>query len=220
MSSLLFCAGLVGGQVAALLTRTQSSVDDLRAATEQLRTNCVYPFCLPQLAEYLGCPPLANLPPFTIVGIVFFNLGSVLGVQQTLPLTHRLRVALVEITLFALSAVVVRVRIEEEDLLSLWVPTHVCGLVLGLLLALFAKGDLRSGAAGGLCGPGVDQRPGYLRLQKAELQIIQPPPRERANRQASTLIALLVALMVWPLAHKLAVLESQGAPVYSLASVL
>ena len=217
MSSLLFCAGLVGGQAAALLTRTQSSVEDLRAATEQLRTNCVYPFCIPQAAEYLG-HPLTNLPPFTIVGMVFFNLGSVLGVQQTLPLTHRLRVALVEITLFALSAVVVRVRIEEEDLLSLWVPTHVCGLVLGLLLALFAKGDLRSGAAGGLCGPGVDQRPGYLRLQKAELQ--PPAPRERANRQASTLIALLVALMVWPLAHKLAVLESQGAPVYSLASVL
>ena len=43
----------------------------------------------------------------------------------------------------------------------------------------------------------------------------------QACRQASRLLALLVAIMVYPLAHELAVLESQqGAPVYSLASVL
>ena len=72
MSALIFCAGLVGGQASALLTRTQSSVEDLRTATEQMRTNCLHPFCVPRVAEYLGYP-LTNLPPFTVVGMTFFK---------------------------------------------------------------------------------------------------------------------------------------------------
>ena len=80
MSALIFCAGLVGGQAFALLTRTQSSVEDLRTATEQLRRNCLLMICadeeyfFPRVAEYLGYP-LTNLPPFTVVGMTFFNLG-------------------------------------------------------------------------------------------------------------------------------------------------
>ena len=219
MSSLVFCAGLVGGQAFALLTRTQSSVEDLRTATEQLRRNCLLMICadeeyfFPRVAEYLGYP-LTNLPPFTVVGITLFNLGAVLGVLE-IPLIYRLRIALLEITLFALCAVLVRVRTEQEDLLTLWAPPHACGLVLGLLLALLAKGEL-STAHAPLRSSDQGQR-GYLLPQKAELK---PPPRERDNRQARGLIAVLVAIMVYPLAYKLAVLESQGAPVYSLASVL
>ena len=223
MSSLVFCAGLVGGQAFALLTRTQSSVEDLRTATEQLRRNCLLINCadeellpeylFPRVAEYLGYP-LTNLPPFTVVGITLFNLGAVLGVLE-IPLIYRLRIALLEITLFALCAVLVRVRTEQEDLLTLWAPPHACGLVLGLLLALLAKGEL-STAHAPLRSSDQGQR-GYLLPQKAKLK---PPPRERDNRQARGLIAVLVAIMVYPLAYKLAVLESQGAPVYSLASVL
>merc|ERR1719223_2488008 len=66
LSSLIFCAGLVGGQAMAVLWRTLSSVEDLRAATEQLRTNSILSsFVL--VAEYLGYPP-TTFPPFTIVG--------------------------------------------------------------------------------------------------------------------------------------------------------
>ena len=204
----------------ALLWRTLSRVEELRAATEQLRTNRIAPsFVL--MAEYLGYPP-TNLPPFTIVGLAFLSLGFGLGFLD-IPLVYRLRVALVEITLFVLSAVIVRVRIEQDDLLGLWVPPHTCSFVLGLLLALSAKGDLRSGACGA-CRPGVGERRVLLQ-QSAELVVEPPHLRERANRQAcrqaSRLLALLVAIMVYPLAHELAVLESQqGAPVYSLASVL
>ena len=188
----------------AVLWRTLSSVEDLRAATEQLRTNGILPNIV-FVAEYLGYPP-TKLPPFTMVGMAFLNLGFGLGFLD-IPLMYRLRVALVEITLFVLSAVIVRVRIEQDDLLALWMPPHTSGLVLGLLLALFAKGDLRSGARGA-CRP-------------ADLVLKPPHLRERANRQASRLLALLVAIMLYPLAYELAVLESQqGAPVYSLASVL
>ena len=55
----------------------------------------------------------------------------------------------------------------------------------------------------------------------ADLVLKPPHLRESANRHASRLLALLVAIMLYPLAYELAVLESQqGAPVYSLASVL
>ena len=105
-----------------------------------------------------------------------------------------------------LSAIIVRVRIEQDDLLALWMPPHTSGFVLGLLLALFAKGERH-----------------VLLQQSAELVVEPPHLRERANRnrQASRLLALLVAIMLYPLAYELAILESQqGAPVYSLASVL
>ena len=105
LSSLLFCAGLAGGQSAALLTRTLSSVTNLRATTEQLRSNSI-----------LGVPFL-TIPPFAILGLACLFLGAVLGVQP-LPLVRRLHVALVELVLFAISAVVVYVRIEEEDVLT------------------------------------------------------------------------------------------------------
>ena len=105
LSSLLFCAGLAGGQAAALLTRTLSSVTNLRATTEQLRSNSI-----------LGVPFL-TIPPFAILGLACLFLGAVLGVQP-LPLVRRLHVALVELVLFAISAVVVYVRIEEEDALT------------------------------------------------------------------------------------------------------
>ena len=201
----------------AVLWRTLSSVEDLRAATEQLRTNSILSsFVL--VAEYLGYPP-TTFPPFTIVGFYFSLLGFGLGFLD-IPLIYRLRVALVEMTLFVLSAVIVRVRIDEQDdLLALWMPPHTSGFVLGLLLALFAKGDLRRGAYG-VCRPASGERRVLLQ-QSAELVVEPPHLRESANRHASRLLALLVAIMLYPLAYELAVLESQqGAPVYSLASVL
>ena len=58
----------------------------------------------------------------------------------------------------------------------------------------------------------LDQRDSELDHLQAELE----PSRRHANR----LLALLVALMVYPLAYRLALRESRGASVYPTASVL
>ena len=107
--------------------------------------------------------------------------------------------------------VVAYLRTEEEDILTLLLPYHVCFFVLGLLLALYATGDLSHSARSSREPEVVGQR-SYQRRRQAELD----PSGERSNR----LLALLVALMVYPLALRVATLESQGSPVYSLASVL
>ena len=87
-----------------------------------------------------------------------------------------------------------------------------------------ATGELLShGARGGASrGPEVDRRGGYRllrRRQRGELDQ-RDSELEPSRRQANRLLALLVALMVYPLALRVATLESQGSPVYSLASVL
>ena len=107
--------------------------------------------------------------------------------------------------------VVAYLRTEEDDILTLLLPYHVCFFVLGLLLALYATGDLSDSARSSREPEVVGQR-SHQRRRQAELD----PPGERSNR----LLVLLVALMVYPLALKVATLESQGSPVYSLASVL
>ena len=107
--------------------------------------------------------------------------------------------------------VVAYLRTEEDDILTLLLPYHVCFFVLGLLLALYATGDLSHSARSSREPEVVGQR-SHQRRRQAELD----PSGERSNR----LLVLLVALMVYPLALKVATLESQGSPVYSLASVL
>ena len=107
--------------------------------------------------------------------------------------------------------VVAYLRTEEEDILTLLLPYHVCFFVLGLLLALYATGDLSHSARSSREPEVVGQR-SHQRRRQAELD----PSGERSNR----LLVLLVGLMVYPLALKVATLESQGSPVYSLASVL
>ena len=107
--------------------------------------------------------------------------------------------------------VVAYLRTEEEDILTLLLPYHVSFFVLGLLLALYATGDFSHSPRGSREPEVLGQR-SHQRRRQAELD----PSRERSNR----LLALLVALMVYPLALKVATLESQVSPVYSLASVL
>ena len=107
--------------------------------------------------------------------------------------------------------VVAYLRTEEDDILTLLLPYHVCFFVLGLLLALYATGDLSHSARSSREPEVVGQR-SHQRRRQAELD----PSGERSNR----LLVLLVALMVYPLALKVATLESQITPVYSLASVL
>ena len=82
MSSLLYCAGLLGWQLLAVLARTTSSVEQLRDATAHLRAS----------GRLL-------MPPFAIVGAIFLVLGAGMGFQQ-LPLLHKLQVACFEIALF------------------------------------------------------------------------------------------------------------------------
>ena len=82
MSSLLYCASLLGWQLLAVLHRTTSSADQLRGATALLRAR--------------SC---SLLPPFAIVGAVYFVLGLGLGFQQ-LPLLRKLQVTCFEIALF------------------------------------------------------------------------------------------------------------------------
>ena len=96
---------------------------------------------------------------------------------------------------------------------TLWLPYHVSFLVLGLLLALHATGDLSHSSARRSREPEVvlGQR-SYQRGRQAE----HDPSGKRSNR----VLAQLIALMVYPLALKVTALESQGSPVYSWASVL
>ena len=85
MSSLLFCVGLLGWQLLAVLHRTTSSAEQLRDSTALLRAS-----------------GRSLLPPFAIVGAVYFVLGFGLGFQQ-LPLLRKLQVACFEIALFMLA---------------------------------------------------------------------------------------------------------------------
>ena len=173
LSSLLFCAGLLGWQALALLTRMVISVDHLRVSTAGVRADG------------------ALLPPFANVGVMFLILGANLGFQP-LPLLRRLQVVLLELALFTVGMVIVYLRTEEEDIFTLWVPYHCSAFVLGLLLALLAKGELSSSAHGRAVGL---TRCTTMQLERqAELD----PSRERANR----LLALVVALVVYPLALK------------------
>ena len=82
LSSLLYCAGLLGWQLLAVLARTTSSVEQLRDETVHLRAS----------GRLL-------MPPFAIVGAIFLVLGAGMGFQQ-LPLLHKLQVACFEIALF------------------------------------------------------------------------------------------------------------------------
>ena len=95
MSSLLFCVGLLGWQLLAVLHRTTSSAEQLRDSTALLRAS----------SRLL-------LPPFAIVGPIFF-LGGGMGFQQ-LPLLRKLQVVCVEIALFTLGPVLItRLRYIE-----------------------------------------------------------------------------------------------------------
>ena len=87
LSSLLYCAGLLGWQLLAVLARTTSSVEQLRDATAHLRAS----------GRLL-------MPPFAIVGAIFLVLGAGMGFQQ-LPLLHKLQVACFEIALFTLGPI-------------------------------------------------------------------------------------------------------------------
>ena len=82
LSSLLYCVGLLGWQLLAVLHRTTSSAEQLRGSTALLRAS-----------------GRSLLPPFAIVGAVYFVLGFGLGFQQ-LPLLCKLQVACFEIALF------------------------------------------------------------------------------------------------------------------------
>ena len=83
LSSLLCCAGVLGWQLLALLARTTSSVEELRVTTALLRASS------------------GVLPPFAIIGFIFFVLGAITGFQL-LPLLRKLQVACLEIALFTL----------------------------------------------------------------------------------------------------------------------
>ena len=83
LSSLLYCVGLLGWPLLALLARTTSSVEELRVTTALLRASS------------------GALPPFAIVGFIFLVLGACMGLQL-LPLLRKLQVACLEIALFTL----------------------------------------------------------------------------------------------------------------------
>ena len=83
LSSLLYCVGLLGWQLLALIARTTSSADQVRDSTALLRASS------------------GVLPPFAIVGFIFFVLGACMGFQL-LPLLRKLQVACLEIALFTL----------------------------------------------------------------------------------------------------------------------
>ena len=85
LSSLLCCAGVLGWQLLALLARTTSSVEELRVTTALLRASS------------------GVLPPFAIIGFIFFVLGAITGFQL-LPLLRKLQVACLEIALFTLGS--------------------------------------------------------------------------------------------------------------------
>ena len=89
MSSLLFCVGLLGWQLLAVLHRTTSSAEQLRDSTALLRAS----------SRLL-------LPPFAIVGALYLVLGGGMGFQQ-LPLLRKLQVVCVEIALFTLGPVLI-----------------------------------------------------------------------------------------------------------------
>ena len=83
LSSLLYCVGLLGWPLLALLARTTSSVEELRATTALLRASS------------------GVLPPFAIIGFIFLVLGAITGFQL-LPLLRKLQVACFELALFTL----------------------------------------------------------------------------------------------------------------------
>ena len=83
LSSLICCAGVLGWQLLALLARTTSSVEELKATTALLRASS------------------GALPPFAIIGFIFLVLGAITGFQL-LPLLRKLQVACLEIALFTL----------------------------------------------------------------------------------------------------------------------
>ena len=89
MSSLLFCVGLLGWQLLAVLHRTTSSAEQLRDSTALLRAS----------SRLL-------LPPFAIVGALYLVLGGGMGFQQ-LPLLRKLQVVCFEIALFTLGPVLI-----------------------------------------------------------------------------------------------------------------
>ena len=83
LSSRICCVGVLGWQLLALLARTTSSVEELRATTALLRASS------------------GVLPPFAIIGFIFLVLGAITGFQL-LPLLRKLQVACLEIALFTL----------------------------------------------------------------------------------------------------------------------
>ena len=83
LSSRLYCVGLLGFQLFALLSRTTSSVEQVRDSTAFLLRR------VPATA------------PFAIVGFIFLVLGAGMGFQL-LPLLRKLQVACFELALFTL----------------------------------------------------------------------------------------------------------------------
>ena len=83
LSSLLYCVAQLGWPLLGLLARTTSSVEELRVTTALLRARS------------------GALPPFAIIGFIFFVLGACMGFQL-LPLLRKLQVACLEIALFTL----------------------------------------------------------------------------------------------------------------------
>ena len=72
-------------------------------------------------------------------------LGLALGLQP-MPLLRKLDVAIAELVLFGLNVAVTFARTGIEQLLTAWVPCHVCSLVLGLLLAARTRDSLGGGS--------------------------------------------------------------------------
>ena len=81
MSSLLYCVGLLGRQLLAVLHRTTSSAEQLRDSTALLRASS-----------------RLRLPPFAIVGFVYLVLGGGMGSSNCPSSASKLQVVCFEMT--------------------------------------------------------------------------------------------------------------------------
>ena len=190
-ASLLFCAGVPGGQAAALMVRGLSSTECLRATIDTLRNT--------------GAP---TAPPFGLVAVAFLVLGASLGFQP-IPLRRRLHVALSELTVFALNLIVVYLRLGELDVVTAWASHHVCSFVLGLLLSLLTTGELSH------------HRRGSLGVAPCGRQAAEVDPAPASREQVDALLAVLIALMVFPLAQQAVAFETKLGPmVYWLSPLV
>ena len=121
-AAVVFCAGLLGMQVAAFALRATSSVADLRATIETMR------FGLSR-----------ELPGWELSAAAQLLLGIGLALQP-LSRLHGLYVATCELLLFGCNVVLIYARTRMEALLTVWAPYHVSSFLLGLLLTQLAAG--------------------------------------------------------------------------------
>ena len=191
-ATVLFCSGLLGMQVVALIARALSSADDIRATLAALQRTGFVPTGSAQLV-----------------------LGVALGFQP-LSQPRRVCVAAAELSLFGLNILLTYARTGEEALLRVWVPCHISSFVLGLHLAMLARGELGGDAA--TAAPSAEAA-GRDRGDGAGG--MAPCKDAQSGRRADALLVLLTALMFLPLAQWVVAMEERtAAPFYVLSALV